>query len=119
MNSTGPPRRPEPNSRNRQVAASSTGVDVWSRTKNRSTGVRYPCPRMASQRVSALLPWTSNSSGGSGFTIGPAAAAAAGAAVPAAASASPPVAVSRSRPRRLSPGMRASPARHCAMRTRS
>ncbi|MFD5090583.1 hypothetical protein ACFWMR_08285 [Amycolatopsis thailandensis] len=32
------------------------GVAVWFRTKNRSTGVRYPCPLNASQRVSALVP---------------------------------------------------------------
>jgi len=33
-------------------------------------GVRYPCPRIASQRISALVPRSANSDSGVGFTMG-------------------------------------------------
>ena len=42
---------------------------MWLRTKKRSVGTWYPWPRMASQRISALLSFWANQSGGSGLTI--------------------------------------------------
>ena len=45
------------------------GVAVWIQTKKRSVGVRYPWPRIASQRISALVPRRVKSSGGSGLRI--------------------------------------------------
>jgi hypothetical protein len=56
----GDPRRPVLNNRSRQVPASSTGVWVWLRTKNRSTDTSNPWPAMASQRISAFVPRTVN-----------------------------------------------------------
>ena len=48
-----------------------TGVDVWLRTKKRSFGTLDPCPRIASQRISALTSRRTNHSGGSGLTMPP------------------------------------------------
>ncbi len=66
-------RTPAPWTVSRHVAGSIVGVRVWSRTKKRSFGMRCPSLRTVSQRISALVPWTTNHSGGSGLTIGEAA----------------------------------------------
>ncbi len=96
------------------------GVAVWLRTKNRSAGVSGPVPRSAAKFVSALVPRTVNSSGGSGFTTpGSPPAARAGAASEANGTAAEAAATSFSSSRRSIPAERARPRDHCRVRIRS
>ncbi len=122
-NSTGPPASPSPHTFSRHAPASMRGVEVWLRTKKRSTGVSRPVPRSAAKFVSAFVPRIVNSSGGSGLTIPGAASAPAAEAVPAAATprepAAAPIANSFSRSRRSTPAERARPRAHCRRRVRS
>ncbi len=62
-------RSPSPWTSSVYVAASSSGVSVWLRTNSREAGVS-PGPCGTSQRISALVPWSTKCCGGSGLRIG-------------------------------------------------